>query len=71
MPEAERKTIFKAERTMADYLRPLLQFIYPPMIRPFPKSLAKHVARLKTNNDKQAVASGQRPPRRKRSDQPS
>jgi hypothetical protein len=36
MADEKRTTIFGAERTMADYLRPLLQMLYPPQLGKLP-----------------------------------
>lgn len=36
MADQKRTTIFGTERTMADYLRPLLQVLYPPQLGKLP-----------------------------------
>jgi hypothetical protein len=36
MADEKRIPIFRAEHTMADYLRPLLQMIYPPQLGKIP-----------------------------------
>lgn len=52
MLNLERRTIFKARQTMSDYLRPLLQALYPPRISGTPKDLAGRLQRLRSIKSK-------------------
>jgi hypothetical protein len=47
MPAAKRKPVYKPEWTMADYLRPSLQALYPPRTSEAPKELAARLRRLR------------------------